>query len=498
MPTETDKFIDEELRVERESDFGPEAFLGRENREESGIEGGPLSNPEEEVREPMEPGKQAVLDQKGGEPNDWTLEYKGDSGYRFDGQNVRDPEGNIWVNEDEALHQEMLAQWTESGSSVFFLPDYHEVSEEGKTLYVTTMILGEKGEVTYEIHKYEAQYPRPEDVQTESPIDHTSIEPVSADLQTSAIDVPPTSHAQQSEVHVSVADSKSSPAVEQVSNVSQELVPEQSVEDSSVLRDEQPSAMSEPTPEIESVDVEQADATTAVAADTEIPQRIRAVEEVAVHTPEEQEESVAGHPTEITGSDSSVVSEPVHAREESIQRVEAQHDHTAPSAAEGSTAREDMVIKKYSVELVERDTSISEQTRPSIDSVALRSAEEALPSTAVIDKHHAQMGVDRDATEPIKSNHAHKWNRGADKTEKTSDPLADSQDEQTIEPQKAETILRALGIPFTVSNTESAGLQHRHSDAPVLPPQDTRTTTHPGRNSTRVTTRYGVTMEIVA
>ena len=92
------------------------------------------------------------------------MEYKGDSGYWFDGQEVRDPDGNAWTNEDVALHQGMLAQWKDGGNTVFFLPDYREQTEEGEILYVTQLILGEKGGVTYEIHKHETRYPKDEEV----------------------------------------------------------------------------------------------------------------------------------------------------------------------------------------------------------------------------------------------------------------------------------------------------------------------------------------------
>lgn len=153
MPTEIEEFIeDEESHAERETDAGIERDFKRESPEEAWFEYGEREDAAEEA---LEPGLWAVLDQKGGEEDDWTLEYKGDSGYRFDGENVRDPDGKIWMNEDAALHQEMLAQWTEGGSSIFFLPDHRESDEDRETLYVTMMILGERGEVTYEIRACE-------------------------------------------------------------------------------------------------------------------------------------------------------------------------------------------------------------------------------------------------------------------------------------------------------------------------------------------------------
>lgn len=155
MNIETELFIDdEEWQAEREADTEIERGFGREEQED--LE---LDNRDREVlahrERSSESGLQAVLEQKGGEKDDWALEYKGDSGYRFDGEHVRDPEGNIWVNEDAALHQEMLSQWSEGGDSIFFLPDHRESTGESETLYVTMMILSEAGRVTYEIRKYE-------------------------------------------------------------------------------------------------------------------------------------------------------------------------------------------------------------------------------------------------------------------------------------------------------------------------------------------------------
>ncbi len=160
MP-KTEEFTDEELLAsaqESETISSPE-YDERESSESNMGETEDGGN----QAELLEPGMQAVLEQKGGEPSDWTLAYRGDSGYHFDGENVRDLEGNVWINEDVALHQEMLAQWKEGGSAIFFLPDYCERYGDTETVYVTQMMLGEKGEVTYEIHKYETQRPRSEE-----------------------------------------------------------------------------------------------------------------------------------------------------------------------------------------------------------------------------------------------------------------------------------------------------------------------------------------------
>lgn len=148
MHTETEEYIDDELLDERaEEESSPERDERQFEYEEHDIEA--------EEHEEIEPGTQAVLEQKGGEAEDWELAYRGDSGYRFDGEYIRDPDGNVWMNDDRELHEEMLAQWKEGGESVFFLPDYRESGDGVDILYVTQLILGDNGRVTYEIHKHE-------------------------------------------------------------------------------------------------------------------------------------------------------------------------------------------------------------------------------------------------------------------------------------------------------------------------------------------------------
>jgi hypothetical protein len=125
-----------------------------------------IARPPEEFPAPepaADEALQAVLEQKGGEADDWTLEQRGESGYRFDGEHVRAPDGSIWVNEDAALHREMLAQWKEGTNAVFFLPDYREKTPDGETLYVTQLMLRKDGTVSYEIHKHEIAHRREED-----------------------------------------------------------------------------------------------------------------------------------------------------------------------------------------------------------------------------------------------------------------------------------------------------------------------------------------------
>lgn len=163
MAIETQEIIDlEELQDGDDFEHGIELDHEHNTLDKKGIDASveEINSSLDEAPEPLEPGKQAVLDQKGGQADDWGLEYKGDSGYHFDGHSVRDPEGKVWINEDAALHHEMLSQWAEGGSAIFFLPDYKETTEDKETLYVTMMILGEQGDVTYEIHKHETFLPK--------------------------------------------------------------------------------------------------------------------------------------------------------------------------------------------------------------------------------------------------------------------------------------------------------------------------------------------------
>lgn len=149
MYTETEDYVDEEYASEPE-------HIEHEPRQEENREFEGTSEDEGilEAKE-LDHGTHAVLEHKGGEADDWELAYWGDSGYRFDGECIRDPDGNVWMNEDRELHEEMLAQWKEGGEVVFFLPDYRESEDDVEVLYVTQLILGADGRVTYEIHKHE-------------------------------------------------------------------------------------------------------------------------------------------------------------------------------------------------------------------------------------------------------------------------------------------------------------------------------------------------------
>lgn len=98
----------------------------------------------------------AILDERGGRVEDWQFVDRGDAGYRFDGENVCDPEGNIWINPDSALHEAMLQEWHEGEGGIFLLPDYTERTEDKETLYITTLHLdGASGSVSWEIHAHE-------------------------------------------------------------------------------------------------------------------------------------------------------------------------------------------------------------------------------------------------------------------------------------------------------------------------------------------------------
>ena len=162
MPTETNDFNGEEYAIEFDQfDVSAEHTLSPENQEtETGESDCDTSETVDAAgpAECIEPGMQAVIDQKGGKTHSWELQYRGDSGYFFDGEQARDPEGSVWTNEDIALHEEMLAQWKEGGSTVFFLPDYKEQAEDGEVLYVTMLMLGEDGRITYEIYSHEMKY----------------------------------------------------------------------------------------------------------------------------------------------------------------------------------------------------------------------------------------------------------------------------------------------------------------------------------------------------
>jgi len=164
MPTEADNFIAEEYATpvdQLDGSIEDVPLQEATNQEPHTFESKSDIDETADNREPaefIEPGKQAVIDQKGG-PDSWEFHSRGDSGYWFDGEQARDPEGNVWTNEDVDLHEEMLAQWREGGNSVFFLPDYTEQTEEGEVLYVTMLIRDENGRITYEIYSCKTQYP---------------------------------------------------------------------------------------------------------------------------------------------------------------------------------------------------------------------------------------------------------------------------------------------------------------------------------------------------
>jgi hypothetical protein len=154
--SETEDFIEEEF-LETEQEAAVEAAHEREDEPY-----GDADHHAESKHPDISPGLQAILDSVGGEPEDWESVYQGE-GYTFNGEHIIDPQGKEWVNDDRDLHASMIAEWREGESNVFQLPDYREETEHGEALYVTQLVLGGKGDVTYEIHKHEIIYPRDEE-----------------------------------------------------------------------------------------------------------------------------------------------------------------------------------------------------------------------------------------------------------------------------------------------------------------------------------------------
>jgi hypothetical protein len=550
MPTEIEEFTDEEL--EQELDNEVESAVEREVSEDSEFDTeGPIES--EEERELVEPGKQAVLDQKGGEPDDWNLEYKGNSGYRFDGENVRDPDGNIWVNEDEALHQEMLAQWSEGGSTNFFLPDYVETTEESETLFITTMILSEKGDLSYEIHSRVTFFPKHEDISAPSPEygelerDH---ETVSFEETVESIHVRAESEHQTSAETTGVGlnteevGHMNDAAEESPGKADQRLL---DLLDMSTLEaeiygvEEFSRAVEAPlVPEVEQVDAP-------VLAVESTPGLV--VDEILV-SPQELtfEQPVTSSAEAIKQVQVSAIVEPVPAPIEMRREDEMQYDRRVTDAFEGNAEREDIsdtkedtpegvkevVLPNVSTEpilVVDEVTAISRESIPErfvgeppavegslvtptfqepislAASNPLRAVthepavtpktipEYAEPTEQTLIKQPKQSVL---TTDPLLRNNPLREGEGkAERIEKTPDILFDRTYEPIAEPQKAQVILRSLGFA-PIRNAESIGLRQAQSDTPViLPPQDTRTIAR-GRGSIRVTESRGVTMEMTA
>jgi len=168
MSDETEDGIGEELFDDLEARAEAERIIEDEPEESNAAAG--KENTTEEKPE-LDIGKQALLEHSRGKPEDWQLEHKGDSGYRFDGEVVRNPEGNEWGQGDKSLDRETLESLKEAfedkRSEVIFLPEYTERTEDKETLYVTMLILGEKGGLTYEIHKHETPLSKEEEAYSE-------------------------------------------------------------------------------------------------------------------------------------------------------------------------------------------------------------------------------------------------------------------------------------------------------------------------------------------
>ena len=171
MPVEAENSADTESLFDTEGSLegvlSPEVDEGESEANERKLEPSDSENPGgPDTQEFVEPGKQAVMEQKNGEENDWELHSRGESGYRFDGKEILDAEGNSWTKKIESgqspeeifLHHEMLAQWRDGGDPVFFLPDHVESLDGREILYVTILMLGRDGSVSYEIWAHEITY----------------------------------------------------------------------------------------------------------------------------------------------------------------------------------------------------------------------------------------------------------------------------------------------------------------------------------------------------
>lgn len=116
-----------------------------------------------------------ILEERGGRAEDWQFVDRGNAGYHFDGENIRDPDGNIWTNPDAELHAAMLQEWREGESSFFLLPDYVERTEDTETLYITTLFVdGASGTVGWEIHAHETPILKEEGSETKAEFERSA------------------------------------------------------------------------------------------------------------------------------------------------------------------------------------------------------------------------------------------------------------------------------------------------------------------------------------
>jgi len=111
---------------------------------------------------PIDP---AILNamERGGNAGDWIVDSR-TGGFHWDGENILNPEGNVWINSDSEMHEQILGAFQNSEASVF-LPDYEERKDEGDfirvELYVTQLHLDkETSEVSYSIVKNETWIPK--------------------------------------------------------------------------------------------------------------------------------------------------------------------------------------------------------------------------------------------------------------------------------------------------------------------------------------------------
>jgi len=94
----------------------------------------------------IDPAIASVVERGNGSISDWEVYKKGEDGYTFDGENIRDGGGEIWTNPDSAMHEQIIAAFKE-GETTVPLPDHTEKRDEGDCirieLYVTQLHLSE-------------------------------------------------------------------------------------------------------------------------------------------------------------------------------------------------------------------------------------------------------------------------------------------------------------------------------------------------------------------
>ncbi len=535
MP-ETEVFLNEESLAEDAEHFENMPAAEYEEREICELDG---SETEEKtvLQESFEPGRHAVLDQKGGEPDDWILEYKGDSGYRFDGRDVRGPEGTIWTNEDAALHQDMLAQWAEGGSAVFFLPDYKEQLDDREILYVTQLILGEKGDVTYEIHKHETIYSKGEDLGEKiGGYADALMEPqfgaVEYDHKESGVERSTVTFiGAEATIDLSVHDPESSEfadgfrlqevitpiAIERAESVADAPMEDVSENIGDVAKSGKTDGPDSWLVELLNFDVlDPVESDNAFIAEVNAPQEAIANPAERISHADVSVEPVKIHAT-IAGiaesqepiQDAIVMEEPTTVQTEMVEEI-------SPVSAEMQESPSDTVdrIKSVHIEPV-ADTVESELSRPLLKAVETKEFErndlkissvaERSKAPELLEVPNMTVGLEEIANVQIQEPVAEEYElmQSVQTADKSGEIKSSTNDNSQPSPfQNAETILRALGIPISIpqhpQEIEHAGLKSISGITPTASsPQQTRTGTNRSRGSAR-SHRDGVVLEIAA